>query len=57
MTSVDVLVYATFPKLLPEHGGRGTRQTVWCGVYYGSSQRDLSGSGKWGIRERPPVFS
>jgi hypothetical protein len=36
MTSVDVLVYATFPKLLPEHGGRGTRQTVWCGVYYGS---------------------
>jgi hypothetical protein len=57
MTSVDVLVYATFPKLLPEHGGRGTRQTVWCVVYYGSSQRDLSGSGKWGIRETPPVFS
>jgi hypothetical protein len=55
--SLDVILDATFPKLLPENGGRGTRQTVWCVVYYGSSERDLSGSGKWGIRETPPMLS
>ena len=30
--SAGVLVHATLPKLLPENGGRGTRQTVWCVV-------------------------
>jgi hypothetical protein len=54
---VDVLLDATFPRLLPEHGDHGTRQTVCCVVYCGHSESDLSGSGQWGISETLPAFS
>jgi hypothetical protein len=53
----DVILNARFPRFLPQNGDNGNRQIAFYVIEYGSPERNLLGSGEWGINETLPALS